>query len=154
MATKKSTSKSRSAGHTSAAKKAPKSTAKEQSSSTEHGSDATAQITTDHVVIRRWAEEREGRPAHVKGTGGEGDIGILRIDFPGYSGEGTLAPISWDDWFRKFDERGLAFLYQEQTVGGAKSNFNKIISRETAEEESAKHKAPSSRKTKTAGGGS
>jgi hypothetical protein len=90
--------------------------------------------TRDHEEIRRWAEERGGKPAHVKNTGSAEDIGILRIDFPGYSGEGSLEPISWEDFFRKFDERGLALVYQEETAGGQKSNFNKLVSAGTAEE--------------------
>lgn len=116
-----------------------------------HTSSATAQTTTDHETIRRWAEERGGQPACVRGTGGKGDIGMLRIDFPGYSGEESLQHINWDDWFEKFDERELALLYQEETAGGAKSNFNKIVSRETAEH-SRKPKAASGGKTRTAGG--
>jgi hypothetical protein len=90
--------------------------------------------TRDHDEIRRWAEERGGKPAHVKKTGSADDIGILRIDFPGYSGEGSLEPISWEDFFRKFDERGLALVYQEETAGGQKSNFNKLVSAESVEE--------------------
>jgi hypothetical protein len=69
----------------------------------------------------------------VRGTGGDGDIGMLRLDFPGYSGEDRLQEISWDDWFAKFEERGLALLYQDTTARGEKSNFNKIIARETAQ---------------------
>lgn len=90
--------------------------------------------TQDHDEIRRWAEERGGKPSHVKRTGSENDIGILRIDFPGYSGADTLEEIGWDPWFEKFDERNLALLYQEETAGGERSNFNKIVSAETAEE--------------------
>jgi hypothetical protein len=46
--------------------------------------------TTDHDEIRHWAEARNGRTAVVKSTRGKGDYtGILRIDFPGYSGSGT-----------------------------------------------------------------
>ena len=56
------------------------------------------------------------------------------LRFPGFSGEGSLQPITWDEWFQKFDERNLALLYQEETAGGEKSNFNKIVSSETAEE--------------------
>jgi hypothetical protein len=93
-----------------------------------------SKITRDHEELRRWAEERGGKPAHVKNTGSGDDIGILRIDFPGYSGEGTLEPISWEDFFKKFDERGLALVYQEETAGGQKSNFNKLVSAETVEE--------------------
>jgi hypothetical protein len=93
-----------------------------------------SKTTRDHEEIRRWAEERGGKPAHVKSTGSEEDIGILRIDFPGYSGEGSLEPISWGQFFEKFDERGLALLYQEETAGGERSNFNKLVTAETAEE--------------------
>src|SRR5438445_75436 len=93
---------------------------------------AESKTTTDHDEIRRWAEERKAQPACVRGTGGEGDIGMLRLDFPGYSGEQSLEPISWDDWFDKFDERNLAFLHQDTTAAGEKSNFNKLVSRETA----------------------
>jgi hypothetical protein len=93
-----------------------------------------SRTTRDHEEIRRWAEERGGKPAHVKNTGSAEDIGILRIDFPGYSGEGSLEPISWEDFFKKFDERGLALVYQEETARGQKSNFNKLVSAETVEQ--------------------
>ncbi len=86
-----------------------------------------AKQTQDHETIRRWAEERQARPTHVKGTGDGGDAGILRLDFPGYGGEEELEEISWDQFFRKFDEQNLTFLYQEQTSGGEKSNFNKFV---------------------------
>ena len=69
----------------------------------------------------------------MRGTGGKGDTGLLRIDFPGYSGEDSLEEISWDEFFEKFDDQGLALLYQETTKGGQRSNFNKLVSRETAE---------------------
>jgi hypothetical protein len=92
-----------------------------------------SKTTKDHEEIRKWAEERGGKPAHVKKTGSAEDIGILRIDFPGYSGEGTLEPITWEEFFDKFDERNLALLYQEETAGGERSNFNKFVSSETAE---------------------
>src|SRR4051794_18810789 len=45
-----------------------------------------SQVTTDHDEIQKWVEERNGKPACVKGTGGRGDAGVLRIDYPGYSG--------------------------------------------------------------------
>ena len=93
---------------------------------------AESHVTKDHDEIRRWAEAREAQPACVRGTGGRGDIGMLRLDFPGFSGEESLEHISWDEWFDKFDERGLALLYQERTAGGAQSNFNKLVSSETA----------------------
>ena len=91
-----------------------------------HGS----HTTTDHAQIRKWAGERGAKPSCVRGTGGKNDVGMLRLDFPGYTGEDKLEHIDWDDWFRKFDERGLALLYQEETADGERSNFNKLISRD------------------------
>jgi hypothetical protein len=92
-----------------------------------------SKTTIDHEEIRKWAEARNGKPAHVKGTGGTDDPGILRIDFPGYSGEGKLEGISWEEFFEKFDEQELALVYQEKTAEGQKSNFNKLVSREGVE---------------------
>jgi ferritin-like metal-binding protein YciE len=101
----------------------------------------SAQPITDHDQIRQWAEERGGTPSCVRGTGNRGDIGMLRLDFPGFSGGKSLQPISWDDWFEKFDERGLALLVQEKTARGQKSNFNKLVSRETAQASRPKTRA-------------
>jgi hypothetical protein len=50
------------------------------------GSSSKSHTTTDQ--IKRWVEERGGKPATVKGT--EKEAGVLRIDFPGYSGEDSL----------------------------------------------------------------
>jgi hypothetical protein len=94
---------------------------------------SAARPLTDHEEIRNWAEERGGKPSCVRGTGGESDVGMIRIDFPGYSGEGSLEEISWDEWFDKFDERNLALLVQDETAGGQTSNFNKLVSRGTAQ---------------------
>ena len=93
---------------------------------------AQSKTTTNHDEIRRWVEERGGHPAHVKQSARDGDVGILRIDFPGYSGEDTLEEISWEQFFEKFDAEKLAFLYQEVTASGESSFFNKLIARETA----------------------
>lgn len=88
---------------------------------------SAAKQTQDHDTIRRWVEERDARPTRVKGTGGGDDPGILRIDFPGYGGEEELEEISWDEFFSKFDQQKLSFLYQERTADGELSNFNKFI---------------------------
>lgn len=71
--------------------------------------------TTDHQEIRSWVEERGGKPAAVKGTGSGDDPGVLRIDFPDYTGEEPLRQISWEQFFEKFEKERLAFLCQEDT---------------------------------------
>jgi hypothetical protein len=96
---------------------------------------ASAHALTDHDEIRKWAEERKAKPSCVKGTGGKSDTGMIRLDFPGYSGGDSLQEITWDEWFEKFDENDLALLVQDKTAGGQKSNFNKLVSRKTIEEE-------------------
>ncbi len=82
--------------------------------------------TTDHDQIRRWAEARDGEPATVGGTqqGGD-DAGILRIAFT----DDDLERISWEEFFEKFDEENLAFVYQEETADGQESRFFKFVSR-------------------------
>jgi hypothetical protein len=99
-----------------------------------------SKMTTNHDEIRKWAEARDGKPATVKSTASKDDAGLLRIDFPGYKGEGTLEEITWDEFFKKFDEKNLAFLYQDKTSSGEESRFFKFVSRETADEKKA-HKA-------------
>lgn len=89
-----------------------------------------SKITTDHDEIKRWVEERGGYPASVKATSEDGDPGLLRIDFPGYSGDESLERISWEDFFEKFEEKDLAFLYQETMREGEESRFFKLISRD------------------------
>lgn len=95
-----------------------------------------SRTTTNHDEIRKWAEARGGKPATVKRTESKGEPGVLRIDFPGYRGQDTLEEISWDEFFAKFDEKHLAFLYQDKTSSGEESRFFKLVSRETAEEKS------------------
>jgi len=95
-------------------------------------------ITTDHDEIKRWAEARQGKPATVKSTESHGEPGVLRIDFPGYRGQDTLEEISWDEFFKKFEEKKLAFLYQDKTASGEPSYFFKFVSRDTTEQKSGK----------------
>ncbi len=96
---------------------------------------AQSKVTTDHDEIRKWAEARGGRPAAVRSTQSKKATGIIRIEFPDAPNakDDNLEEISWDDFFEKFDESDLALLYQEETASGQRSNFNKLVGRETAE---------------------
>jgi hypothetical protein len=86
-------------------------------------------LTTDHDEIRRWVEEHGGTPATVKGTA-DGGPGVLTIDFPGGAGEDRLEHISWEDWFNKFEQNNLAFLYQERKADGEDSTFFRLVDRD------------------------
>jgi hypothetical protein len=102
----------------------------------------SSRVTIDHEEIREWADSRCGRPSVVTGTGTEDHPGILRIDFPGYSGRKTLEPISWDEFFQKFEENNLALVYSAH-AHGHRSNFNKLIARETVDLETGEKLGPS-----------
>lgn len=91
--------------------------------------ETVSEITADHETIRKWVETREGVPSVVKGTGKEEKGGILRIDFPPLGTKPNLKHISWEEFFSVFDDKNLAFLYQEKTSTGEISRFNKFVSR-------------------------
>jgi hypothetical protein len=111
------------------------------------GQSGQGKVTTDHDVIRSWVEKRGGHPAQVRRTA-RGDSALLRIDYPGFSGEKELEPIEWDDFFKKFDKNKLAFLYQEKTKSDRVSRFSKLISRDTASKK-APPKRAAARRAKT-----
>ena len=89
--------------------------------------------TTDHQEIRKWAEQRGGFPATVRATQDNKGPGVLRIDFDEGEPDDALERIDWDNFFQKFDAENLAFLYQDETKGGATSRFCKLVERDTSE---------------------
>ena len=94
--------------------------------------DTTSNVTTNHEQIKQWVEERGGNPARVKGTENKTSPGLLRIDYPGFSGEERLEEITWEEFFEGFEKNKLAFLYQDKTADGKLSRFSKLIDRDTA----------------------
>jgi len=76
------------------------------------------------------------RASMVKAAKGKNGRGILRINFPDYSGENTLREILWEEFFNKLEKENLAFLYQEELSSGEQSRFFKIIDSDNAD----KHK--------------
>ncbi len=89
-----------------------------------------SKVTTDRDVISKWVEERGGRPAVVRRRSRRDDNAAApRIAFPQYHGSG-FQTISWDQFFRKFEGKRLAFVYQETMRTGEKSRFFKFVARE------------------------
>ena len=88
-----------------------------------------AEVTTDHSKIKKWAEAHGGKPAAVESTHSKDDVGIVRIMFPKApnSEHANLVAISWQEFFREFDERKLALVYDPDSM------FSKIVGRESAE---------------------
>jgi hypothetical protein len=83
--------------------------------------------TTNHDTIRKWAEAHGGKPAAVDRTHKGDDVGIIRIMFPEsrQSEHAALVEISWDEFFRQFDESRLALLYEKD------GRFSKLVGRDT-----------------------
>ena len=90
----------------------------------------TSAALTEHDAIKAWAEARHARPACVKGTGNRSEVGMIRLDFPGYSGGDSLEEISWEQWFARFEENNLALVVQDGTTDAQRSNFNKLVGRD------------------------
>ena len=84
-----------------------------------------AHSLTDHEEIRQWAEARGARPSCLL-PDGNGILSTIRLDFPEWSDNSRLQPISWEDWFEAFDDNNLALQVQEGT-----SRFNRLVSRDT-----------------------
>lgn len=85
-------------------------------------------VTSNHEVIKRWAQERGAKPATIEGTERGDRPGVLTFDFPGWRSGGRLREVSWADWFKTFDGRRLNFIYQEQQSNGRQSNFFRVES--------------------------
>jgi hypothetical protein len=88
-----------------------------------------AEVTTNHEKIRRWAENKGGKPAAVDRTHKGDDVGIIRIMFPDAprSEHESLVEISWEEFFEQFEDSKLALLYEEDSM------FSKIVGRDTVE---------------------
>ncbi len=84
-----------------------------------------AETTTDHQTIQEWAAKHKGKPAAVKKTHSDNVVGILRIMFPRTpnSEHDDLVEISWEDFFREFEDKKLALLYESGSM------FSKLVER-------------------------
>lgn len=86
--------------------------------------DGRSLVTTSHEVIRHWATRRNAAPATVIGTEYGDEPGVLRLDFDAVSP--NLRHVDWREWLAIFDQRELAFLYQENRSDGSRSDFFRI----------------------------
>jgi hypothetical protein len=89
-----------------------------------------AETTTDHHTIKKWAEKHGGKPAAVESTYSTSDVGIIRLMFPKapHSEHDHLVEISWDEFFKEFDQRKLALLYEDNSM------FSKLVGRDSVKE--------------------
>ena len=70
--------------------------------------------TRDHERIRNWAARHGAVPAEIRRLKFDGDPSILYFLF-GNAASGTpeLLPISWEDFFARFDLLGLSMAWHE-----------------------------------------
>ena len=93
---------------------------------------SSAKTTTNHDEIRKWVEKRGGHPAVVAATENNGRSGgLLRIDYdePGGNDDDALHRITWNEFFKIFDENDIAFLHDPD----GDSRFSKFVAKESAD---------------------
>lgn len=73
--------------------------------------DAELRRATDPTLLRAVIEERGGYPAHVPGSEGQGDRGLLRVGF--HDRDEDLKEISWETFRDEVQEKGLVGIYTE-----------------------------------------
>lgn len=91
-------------------------------------------VTTDHEKIKAWAEKRGGIPKIIDHPGALADEIGLRIDFPGsrdnaFIDENIEREVSWEAFFGRFEEEGLAFIYEDRESDDPNSLY-KFVKRE------------------------
>jgi hypothetical protein len=103
--------------------------------------------TTSLEEIRQWAESRGGYPAIARRDDG-GGADSVEIVFSGVDTDEDDKPeeISWDEFYRRFSQANLKFVYQEKTPSGKLSHLWKFVDRVTGltewQIESTKYRLP------------
>lgn len=82
-------------------------------------------VTTDHEVVRDWAETHGVEP------GLDTETGNPRMYVPG-EGDGSVEEATWDEFFTQFEQRQLAFYYDDAAVEGAETPVYDVIDRNEA----------------------
>ncbi|WP_419804805.1 hypothetical protein [Terriglobus sp.] len=67
--------------------------------------------TSDHEEIRRWAKLHSAHPAERLPSRVDGEEPVLALIFHrGSSIPDNVIPITWEEFFERFDRLGLSFL--------------------------------------------
>jgi hypothetical protein len=78
-------------------------------------------LTADHAEIRRWVEKHGGYPGLVEVADGRERLAVA-FD------PDSCRPVSWEDFFERFDRESLAFSYNPDANGEALDEA-KLVSR-------------------------
>jgi hypothetical protein len=92
--------------------------------------DAHTRATTDRETIRQWVSERGGMPSMLRRTNHAAEDTLL-INFPNDGSDEPAIDISWADFFRHFDDRNLAFIYQESLPDAEDAQVYQLVDRYT-----------------------
>ena len=85
-------------------------------------------VTIRPERIQKWVEEREGKPAHLRGA-----PWLLRVWFPHEETKATsrnYVPVEWEQFFQVMKERDLAFKCSTQ----GESRFYELVDGLSAED--------------------
>jgi hypothetical protein len=74
---------------------------------------AQGKVTTDRKVIEKWIKSRNGWPAIKRQITSNGVEVILSIVFPDSEAVDIIRMLSWDEFFEKFNQQKLVFVYEE-----------------------------------------
>ncbi len=77
---------------------------------------AQGKVTTDHKVIRKWAKARKGWPAMIQRVTSAGVEIALSIVLPGCETGEVVRKLTWNEFFERFDQLKLTFIYQEKNM--------------------------------------
>lgn len=97
------------------------------------GAGSPSKLTVNHDIIRKWIEQRGGKPYMLAGE--EGFFARkLKIVFPEKEPGESYSPISWKNFFTYFEKYNLALLFKTKSRSGEESQFYKFIHRAHAEQ--------------------
>lgn len=91
---------------------------------------AHTRATTDHEMIRQWVRERGGAPSMARRVGQPAE-GALVVNFPDDGSDGPVVDISWADFFQRFEDQNLAFVYRESLPEAEDAYYYQLVDRDT-----------------------
>jgi hypothetical protein len=91
-----------------------------------------SRVTTGHEEIQSWVEEHGGFPVAVPDVEAVYQPGVLGIRFPGDDSDDGRKEIPWEEFFKRFDARRLAFIYKDQPANG-RVEFAMLVHRDCAQ---------------------
>lgn len=89
--------------------------------------------TIEHRVVREWAEKRGLVPTTIRGTWGSDLPTPLQLTEPEADADPARIELTWDQFFEIFEDRQLAFTYQDDDVSGVPSQYYKFERRGMAQ---------------------